>query len=65
MSKTKSKPKNSNSTSHLKVNVFLQVPDVLHGWLRDEAEAGGFKNVQDKILDLLRSAREVALARAA
>lgn len=39
-------------------HVYLLVPPVLHDWLRTEAEVGGFKNVQDKILDVLRTARE-------
>ncbi|HEX7330358.1 MAG TPA: hypothetical protein VF290_02595 [Pyrinomonadaceae bacterium] len=41
-----------------KVHVYLLVPPVLHDWLRNEADVGGFKNVQDKILDVLRTARE-------
>lgn len=52
------KPTAANPKKLEKVHVYLLVPPVLHDWLRIEADAGGFKNVQDKILDVLRTARE-------
>lgn len=58
MSKKHPKPVAANSDSPPKIHVYLLVPPVLHDWLRTEAEVGGFKNVQDKILDVLRTARE-------
>lgn len=48
----------ANPESPPKVHVYLLVPPVLHDWLQVGAQNGGFKNVQDKILDVLRNARE-------
>lgn len=39
-------------------HVYLLVPPVLYDWLWNSTQAGGFKNVQDKIVDVLRTARE-------
>jgi hypothetical protein len=58
MKKRRNKPVAANPETPPKVHVYLLVPPVLHDWLRTEADAGGFKNVQDKILDVLRAARE-------
>jgi hypothetical protein len=58
MKKRRSKPIAANHEAPPKVHVYLLVPPVLHEWLRSEADAGGFKNVQDKILDVLRAARD-------
>jgi hypothetical protein len=60
MKKKRTKPTAANSETPPKVHVYLLVPPVLHEWLRTEADSGGFKNVQDKILDVLRAARESA-----
>jgi len=65
MSKQRTKQRATNTIPHKKVDVFLQVPEVLHSWLRDEAKNGGLKNVQEKILELVRSARDESLAKAA
>lgn len=65
MSKLSTKRKTANAVPHRKVDVFLQVPEVLHAWLRDEAKDSGLRNVQEKILELIRSARDEALAKAA
>jgi hypothetical protein len=58
MSNRRNKVVAANSDTPPKVHVYLLVPPVLHEWLQARAEAGGFKNVQDKILDVLRTARE-------
>lgn len=58
MSKKRTRPVAANPDTPPKVHVYLLVPPVLHDWLRTEAEIGGFKNVQDKILDVLRTAKE-------
>lgn len=58
MKKRQRKPTAANPETAPKVHVYLLVPPVLHDWLRNEADVGGFKNVQDKILDVLRTARE-------
>lgn len=39
-------------------HVYLLVPPVLYDWLDRGRKDGGFKNVQDKILDVLRTARD-------
>lgn len=54
MSKRKPKIERKTSPDGSKVHVYLLVPVVLHERLNTEARAGGFKNVQDKIIDLLR-----------
>lgn len=49
----------------MNVHVYLLVPPILHEWLRGEAQAGGFKNVQEKIIDVLRTAKELRQEQAA
>lgn len=58
MSKRKKIHAAANPETPPKVHVYLLVPQVLHEWLQTGAQSGGFKNVQDKILDVLRTARE-------
>lgn len=58
MSRRRNKPIAANPETPPKVHVYLLVPSVLHEWLLSEAEVGGFKNVQDKIIDVLRAARD-------
>ena len=68
MSKHKSKPiqvERKTSADGSKVHVYLLVPTALYEWLSVEAQASDFKNVQDKILDVLRSAREARQEQAA
>lgn len=54
MRKQKSKSERKTSPDGSKVHVYLLVPVVLHDRLNTEARQGGFKNVQDKIIDVLR-----------
>lgn len=54
MAKRKLKTNRKTSPDGSKVHVYLLVPVVLHQRLHSEAKAGGFKNVQDKIIDVLR-----------
>jgi hypothetical protein len=65
MNKSTVKRRTANTIPHRKVDVFLQVPEVLHSWLRDEVKTAGMKNVQEKIVELIRSAREAQQAQAA
>lgn len=56
---TKRKPKLDRRTSpNGAKHVYLVVPVGLYDWLWDTTQAGDFKNVQEKILDVLRTARE-------
>lgn len=57
MSKRKPKPDRRTSPDG-SLHVYLLVPPVLYEWAIDRAKAGGFKNVQEKIVDVLRTARE-------
>lgn len=41
-----------------KVPRFLRIPETLDRWLIEKANAGGYAYVQDKIIDLIRDARE-------
>lgn len=54
MRKQKLKPERKTSPDGSKVHVYLLVPVFIHEKLNTEARAGGFKNVQDKIIDVLR-----------
>lgn len=54
-------PKRKTSADGSKVHVYLLVPIVLYDWLETKAQSGGF-NLQDKILDVLRSARDDEIA---
>jgi len=54
MSKRKPKPDRKTSPDGSKVHVYLLLPVALHDRLDVEAKAGNFKNVQEKIVDLLR-----------
>jgi hypothetical protein len=68
MSKRKSKTvhlERKTSADGSKVHVYLLVPTALYEWLSSEAQTSDFKNVQDKILDVLRSAREARQEQAA
>lgn len=54
MSKRKPKADRKTSPDGSKVHVYLLVPVFIHEKLNTEARQGGFKNVQDKIIDVLR-----------
>lgn len=68
MAKTRSKVPDFGkklSADGSKVHVYLLVPTGLYEWVESEAQSGEFKNAQDKILDVLRSAREAQQAQPA
>ena len=65
MAKRKIKALAANPETPTKVHVYLLVPEVLHEWLMAEARDRGFKNVQEAILHVLRSAREARQEQAA
>lgn len=58
MSKRKVKIDRRTTPDGSKAHVYLLVPIGLLDWLQERAKAEDFKNVQDKILDVLRTARE-------
>lgn len=57
MSKRNVKPERKTSPDGSK-HVYLLVPPVLYDWIENEATSGGFKTIQEKILDVLRTARD-------
>lgn len=57
MAKRISKPQHKTSPDGSK-HVYLLVPPVLYDWLWKGTQAGEFKNMQEKIVAVLRTARE-------
>lgn len=57
MTKRKPKPERRTSPDGSK-HVYLVVPPGLYDWLWESTQAGDFRNMQEKILDVLRTARE-------
>lgn len=57
MAKRLPKPQHKTSPDGSK-HVYLLVPPVLYDWLWNGTQAGEFKNMQEKIVAVLRTARE-------
>lgn len=56
---TKRKPKADRKRSpDGSAHVYLVMPPVLYEWVCTSAHSGGFRNIQEKIIDVLRTARE-------